>query len=192
MAVTIAALKHYGNLLVFKSQPSDLPHSVALFLMLLPVYFVCFLIQYLPSFIVLVAQHSAATQFFWLIPGTTPIFLLTCGLSLFLLYQILKYENKGNRFVQVASNYLGLVSLYILAKGMLDYLDDGVYYTLLLFIWFYLVLIHLFQLSFEKTKVEAFGLMLIIHIGPLVLIPFYIKLLIIVADRFMVGTLPSM
>ena len=102
-----------------------------------------------------------------------PLFLIICTISLSILYKLLKAEKKEDRYIQIASNYLGIVCIYLFTRNVASLWQGTNIILLLLLIWFFSTLTYIMKNSFEKPVLHGFSLVLLIYLAPFIVVPFY-------------------
>lgn len=145
-------MNHFGSLILLKRRPQDIPYSTGLLVTLFAFY--CFLVSVKPYQV-----ENIELVIAWAI--------LLQSLFLGVLYGFLKYLMYTNRFVQTASNYLGISIVHLLVSSLFTIQQPFIY--VMVIAWLLTMYIHITQHAFSTRKINAFFIFMGMHVIKLML-----------------------
>ena len=165
MNQTLYLFHHFAKLLTLKNKPQDLNYSVLIFIFLLGILIVLtsniFNLHYLPSEIMDSPNiNNVNSLVVWGVIVHEAVFLT-------ILSFLLKKANKSNRFIQVASNFLGIDLIECLVALILSKIAIPVYMLCVIKAWFLVIKFYITKHAFNISQFRAAWFFILISLSSL-------------------------
>lgn len=161
---TINTINHFIKLLTLKSRPQNLHYSILNFSILLGAFFI--LISYVTSQMD-TADLPAQMQKI----GSVITFgvILHEAVFLTILYFLLKRDDKTNRFIQVATNFVGIDLAECLLSLFIGKIALGFYVLCALKAWLLVIKLHVTRHAFDVSIARAAWLFITVSISSVII-----------------------